>query len=358
MENLVNTLIILLDGAADDKIPELGGLTPLESFDKRFMDGIATSGELGCTDGKGYTHQFLLELFSGKPLDVPRGLIEAVGLGVPMEPHQVAYRFSPVHMADGSIEWAYRVSREMHEGLQETMVRNLDLLGDLSPRLYFYEDGRGVMTVDTNVVQEFPSPPAPVVGRGVELGPFKPFIDHIANELNGLTVMPWGGGSMNDGRGFKPLPPAKDVVVVSTSPSALGVAGVLNMRRRVVDNMWSGFQESFRLLKTSHVFMHVEETDEISHRRAPDQKVSMLKEVDDILLENVERMMGHRVAFVIDHGTSCLSGQHILMRTPYAAGEVKVPDRRTVRFTENTVRYRPLSRLIYSLVGGSADDTV
>lgn len=347
----MNTLIILLDGAADEKIPELGGLTPLESFDKRFMDGIATSGELGCTDGKGYTHLFLLELFSGKPLDVPRGLIEAVGLGVPMESHKVAYRFSPVHMNGGSIEWAYRVSREMHEGLQEAMVKNLDLLSDLNPRLYFYEDGRGVMTLDTNAVHAFPTPPVPVTEERVDLGAFEDFINKIARELNGLTVMPWGGGSMADGKGYNPLPPAKDMVVISHSPSALGVAGVLNMRRRVVDNMWSGFQESFRLLKTSNVFMHVEETDEISHRRAPDQKVSMLKEVDDILLENVERMMGHRVAFVIDHGTSSLSGQHILMKTPYTAGEVRVPNRRTVRFTENDVKYRPLNRLICSLVG-------
>jgi len=347
----LNTLVILLDGAADDKIPELGGLTPLESFDKRFIDGIATSGDFGCTDGKGYTHLFLLEFFSGKPLNVPRGLIEAVGLGVPVEPHQVAYRFSPIYMKGDGIEWAYRVSREMHDSLQKAMISNLDLLTDLNPRLYFYEDGRGVMTLDTDHVQAFPSPPAPVVGNGVKLGEFEAFINRTAKDLDGLTVMPWGGGSMLDGGGSKPLPPAKDMVVVSQSPSALGVAGVLNMRRRVVDNMWSGFQESFRLLKTSNVFMHVEETDDISHRRAPDQKVSLLKEVDDILLENVERMMGHRVAFVIDHGTSSVTGQHILMKTPYAAGVVTVPDRRTVRFCERTDKYQPLNRLLCSLVG-------
>jgi hypothetical protein len=64
----LNTLIILLDGAADEKIPELGGKTPLESFDKRFIDSIATHGDFGYTDGREYTHLFLLEFFSGKPL--------------------------------------------------------------------------------------------------------------------------------------------------------------------------------------------------------------------------------------------------------------------------------------------------
>lgn len=347
----MNTLIILLDGAADEKIPELGGKTPLESFDKRFLDSIATHGDFGYTDGREYTHLFLLEFFSGKPLRTPRGLVEAVGLGVPVEPHQVAYRFSPVRMVENQVEWVYRVSREMNSELQDCVVRNLDTLGDLSPRLYFYEDGRGVMTVNSDHVHRFPDPPAPVIDNGLKLGEFEEFITRTAKELDGLTILPWGGGSMRDGEAIGPVPSAKDLVVISKSPSALGAAGVLNMRRRVVDNMWSGFQESFRLLKTSNVFMHVEETDEISHRLAPEQKVSLLKEVDDLLVENLDRLLGHRVGFVIDHGTSSLTGQHLRMNVPYAVGEAARPGKRTVRFAEDTPsRYRPLGDLLTSMV--------
>ena len=43
----MNTLVVLLDGAADEKIPELGGRTPLESLDKRFIDSVATAGDFG-----------------------------------------------------------------------------------------------------------------------------------------------------------------------------------------------------------------------------------------------------------------------------------------------------------------------
>jgi 2,3-bisphosphoglycerate-independent phosphoglycerate mutase len=122
------------------------------------------------------------------------------------------------------------------------------------------------------------------------------------------------------------------------------------MRRRVVDNMWSGFQEAFRLLKGSNVFMHVEETDDISHRLAPDQKVSLLKEVDDLLMENIDRMVGSRVAFVVDHGTSSLSGQHLRMKVPYAAGEVGRASSRSVRFCEKAERHRPLGDLLDSIL--------
>lgn len=345
----MNTLVVLLDGAADEKIPELGGRTPLESLDKRFIDSVATAGDFGTTDGKGYTHLFLLELFTGEPLTMPRGLVEAVGLGVPVESHQVAYRFSPVRMNGGKLEWVYRVSRDMDRDLQDAMIRNLDVLGDLNPKLYFYEDGRGVMTVDADRVQDFPSPPAPVNGR-VDMGDFERYIARTAKDLDGLTVMPWGGGCLNETTRPRPLEAAKDMVIISKSPSALGVAGVLNMRRRVVDNMWSGFQEAFRLLRTSDVFMHVEETDDISHRLAPDQKVSMLQEVDDLLMENLDRMIGYRVAFVVDHGTSSISGQHLQMNVPYAAGEVGRSGRRSTRFCEVAERHRPLGTLMRSIL--------
>jgi 2,3-bisphosphoglycerate-independent phosphoglycerate mutase len=346
----MNTLVILLDGAADEKIPELNGRTPLEALDKRFIDSIATTGDFGTTDGRGYTHLFLLELFTGQPLQTPRGLVEAVGLGVPVEEHQVAYRFSPARISGGKVEWVYRVSREMDRGLQEAMVRNLDVLGDLNPRLYFYEDGRGVMTVDSDRVQDFPNPPAPVNGNGVDMGEFEKFITRTAQELDGLTIMPWGGGTLSGASRPRPIPSAKDMVIISKSPSALGVAGVLNMRRRVVDNMWSGFQEAFRLLKTSDVFMHVEETDDISHRLAPDQKVSLLREVDDLLMENLDRLVGYRVAFVVDHGTSSLTGQHLSMKVPYAAGEAGRTSGRSVRFCEQAERHRPLGGLMDAIL--------
>jgi 2,3-bisphosphoglycerate-independent phosphoglycerate mutase len=341
-----------LDGAADDKIPELGGLTPLESFEKKFIDHIASQGEFGWTEGKQYTHLFLLEFLTGKPLNLPRGLVEAVGMGVPVEENQVAYRFSPAFVSDSGIDWAYRVDRDMHARLQDCMIRNMDKLGDLNPRLYFYEDGRGVITVDTDKVLEFPSPPAPVHQKLSKMGEFEKFINSMAKEMDGLTAIPWGGGSTKMVGRNRPVPSARNMVVVSKSPSALGVGGLLNIHREVVDNMWTGFQESFRMLRSGNVFMHVEETDDISHRRAPEEKVSLLQEVDNVLMENIDQLIGYRVAFIIDHGTSSISGQHLRMNVPYAVAEVTEPVKPTKRFCERDAKsFRPLGDLFNTLVG-------
>ena len=46
-------------------------------------------------------------------------------MGVPIEKDQVAYRFSPVSMTDGKIEWLYRVSKEEKKRLQDDIVAKL-----------------------------------------------------------------------------------------------------------------------------------------------------------------------------------------------------------------------------------------
>ena len=355
----MNTLIILLDGAADDRIPELGDRTPLASFEKPFMDMVASNGLMGWTEGRPYTHLYLLELLTGDRLDTPRGLVEAVGLGVPVEPRQVAYRFSPAYIYDSKVDWAYRVTPDLTRSLQDSMVQYLDMLGDLNPRLYFYEDGRGVMTVDTEDVVAFPMPPAPVDDASFPMHHFGEYIRKVASVTDGLTVIPWGGGSLSRLSGQKVIPEARNMVMISKSPSALGVGGLLNVRRDVVDNMWSGFQEAFRLLQSGDVFMHVEETDDISHRREPDQKVSMLKEVDDLLMESLDRLLGHRVAFIVDHGTSSLSGQHLRTNVPFAVSEVVEPSEPTVRFCENEYNHVPLGELLKVLLShGSRSDSI
>ena len=40
-------VVVLMDGAADTPVPELGGKTPLEAANKPHIDALASQGELG-----------------------------------------------------------------------------------------------------------------------------------------------------------------------------------------------------------------------------------------------------------------------------------------------------------------------
>ncbi len=342
----LHTLIILLDGAADHKIPELGNRTPLGYLRKPFIDTCASCGSFGWTDARAYTHLFLLEFFSGRKSDASRGLVEAIGMDVGLRPDQVAYRFSPAKIEEDNVDWVYRISEEKAAELQHSMVKNLRLLKDLNPRLYFYEDGRGVMTVDSSSVMDLPNPPSPLPLDQVDMGDFEPYIMHTARENDGLTAVPWGGGTISQD-GFGTLQPsAIPMVTISRSPSALGVGRMMGMRSIQVEGLWSGFRQAFRLLKTTNVFLHVEETDDISHKKAPMEKVALLREVDQILKENVERLRDSRIAFIIDHGTSSITGEHIRMKVPFAVSEAIETEQTPLRFCEDIDYHVPLTSLL------------
>ncbi len=67
-------------------------------------------------------------------------------------------------------------------------------------------------------------------------------------------------------------------------------------------------------------------------------------------MENMDRLLGYRVAFVIDHGTSSITGQHILMKTPFASGEVTEENGPIIRFCEKAQKYIPLNDLMNSIL--------
>lgn len=345
----MNTLIIMLDGAADEKIPAFDYKTPLESLAKPFMDSVASNGLFGWTEGQKYTHLFLLGFFTGKVCDVPRGLIEANGMDVPLQETSMAYRFSPACFKNGKFEWAYRVSPDKYPALQNCMIDSLDLLSDLTPNLYFHGcDGRGVITVEDELY-DFPMPPYPLP-ECPDYGPFRECIEAVADQLNGLTFLPWGGGSVKSSAHKSAFQKSKELTILSGSPSALGVGRLLGINSKRVDDFRVGMEQSLSMIQQSDVFLHVDETDDVSHRTDPQAKQTMLAEIDDFFSENIDFLDGHRVALIIDHGTSSLNGQHMPMPVPFAVSKISAAMKSQLNFCENTDKHYPLESLFCSIM--------
>ncbi len=161
MSNSQRTLVIMLDGATDDKVPALDYKTPLQVSKMRFINSIASSGELGCTDAREYTHFFLLQLFSGKPLDVPRGVIEAFGLGLPLDASRIAYRMTPAKIVDGRVEWYYKVSCADEIELQKAVLKSKKHISGMKPSILFLPGRKAVMTVVGGDAANLPTLPGP-----------------------------------------------------------------------------------------------------------------------------------------------------------------------------------------------------
>lgn len=328
-------LVIFLDGATDDPNPSLGDRTPLQVAKKTFLDSVASHGHLGCTDSRDYTHYYLLELFTGKRSEMPRGVIEAFGLELPFDRKRVAYRMTPAIIRDGHVEWYYKISCADEIMLQKAVLRAREKIREMDPHIIFYNGGKAVMTVKGTEVMDLPKPPAPADVMPSDLGDFRPFAEHMAELTGGITLLPWGGGSGLEAESFRqkvrPIPP---MTVISKSPSALGVAAFLEIKRQRVPGWKQGIKLAKELLRHGDVFLHFEETDDISHKRDPRGKVEIIEAIDQELCRNAKSFSHCRIVLLVDHGASSLTGEHIRMKVPFAISDSVLPYEATHHYEE------------------------
>ncbi len=125
-------IVFLADGMADEPVPELGGMTPLEYADTPFMDSIAKNGASGTfltlppgfptsSDAAnmsvlGYA---LADYYPG------RGPIEAASQGIDLKPDDIAWRCNLVTVRDGILNdySAGHIAREK----AETLMRDIQM---------------------------------------------------------------------------------------------------------------------------------------------------------------------------------------------------------------------------------------
>ncbi len=94
----MKTILIVLDGMADRPVPRLGDETPLESADTPTMDYLARIGSCGMIDILGgiapESDAAVLSLLGYEPKKyyTGRGPLEAVGIGMKMQPGTLALR--------------------------------------------------------------------------------------------------------------------------------------------------------------------------------------------------------------------------------------------------------------------------
>jgi len=344
-------LIILLDGAADERISIFNNRTPLEAAHKVFMDGVAKEGKVGTTDGKDYTHTFLLELLTGRPYEIPRGVIEAYGLELPIGEDRVAYRMTPAKIRDGHVEWYYNITCDEEMFLQRAIIKNRSKLMAMDPKIIAYHGGKGVLTVKGEEILDLPKPPGAATLTSQELGPFQEFADGVNQNTGGITLLPWGGGrgrvAVEVRREITKVP---DLFVISKSPSALGVGRFLGMETRRVSGFKEGIKVASQMVDKGDVFLHIEETDDISHKCNPKSKLQLIEDIDRELGHYEKYFKDCQVALLIDHGASSVTGEHMRMKVPFAVRGGKWKGAGKASFHENGGEHFPLGTLLDSIL--------
>ena len=301
-----NTLFVLLDGMEDHPHPGLGGRKPYEVAEMPFLYSKAPIRLK--TTGRGYTQLFLNEFFTGHPPESARAALEAQGLGLDMSGGRMAFRLSPARIEGGSVHWSYEGVKYEDELIRAISSR-LHLLEDADPEIGFFNNGRAVLTMEYD--RELPplgSPPTTSLYHEIP-GPLGELILEVQAEL-GITDYPWGCGRACGCH----EPYIKQMTAVSSSPTALGVAASLGYGIRLRRDLESRFPEAIDALGKGNVFLHFDEIDESSHEKDHLKKIRLLERIDTLM----ERNFGdaERIVYLVDHGTSCITGEHILMEVP------------------------------------------
>ena len=305
-----NTLFVLLDGMEDDPNPGLGGKKPYEVAKMPFIRSKAPY--LYHTTGRGYTQLFLNEFWTGHPPDVARAAIEAYGLSMDMTHGRTAFRMSPAFVNGRTVKWVYGIDDRAEE-LEECVRENMYLLQDRNPQIKFFVHGRSVITMEYPF--EIPeAPQAPVDGPYVRFpGELGELIEQVAGELDGLTIYPWGVGKV--GTSYPSFDCVKNLTAISNSPTALGIAAIVGHKIQFVDRLDDRLPVAREALKRGNVFLHFDEVDEYSHQKDARKKIAVLEHIDGLMSEYFSDV--ENIVFFVDHGTSCVTGTHILMDVPF-----------------------------------------
>ncbi|MEA4977228.1 MAG: phosphoglycerate mutase [Methanomassiliicoccaceae archaeon] len=329
-----NTLFVLLDGAEDDPNPLLGGKKPIEVAKMPFLRSRATCHHK--TTGRAYTHLFLNEFFTGHPPESPRAAIEALGLGLNMGSNRTAYRLSPAEIRENMIIWSYNTDN-FRDALERNVMDNLGILEPYSPDINFFLNGRAVLTMECDEVPDLPGPPvnAPFVEVPGDLGRL---VMRVADIMDGITDYPWGCGRLGHiYPGFRSL---RGMTAISDSPTSLGVCASLGHKIELIKDLDARFPVAAEALKHGNVFLHIDEVDEYSHQKDPFKKIWVLEHTDDLMKEYFSD--AERIVYFADHGTSCVTGEHIITNVPvWTTFESEFRDGELI----------PLNRVIQGLLG-------
>jgi len=355
----MKTLVVVVAGAADRPLEELGGRTPLEAAATPMLDGIARSGRIGrlwtAPDGmRPEEGAFALSLFGLDPKSYGEAgaTLDAAAFDVPVGSLDQAFRLSLVTADADTIfdPTAGQVSRDEAALLLEALgeaVRDTDMTfhpGDGTRNVLVWKGARDVRVRTV--------PPYDVVGRrlsaamprGTGIGRLlaaiersaEVFTAHDVNELrrdlgeNGATLAwPWAPGVA------LPLPDftartGVEATFVGVHPACVGAARLQGIRTSRPDgatglvhsNLRAKAQAALDALEEHDlVFLHIDAAAAASHARDFVAKVETLERVDGyvigVVLRALEAGLKARLVVIGGSGVSTETGCHLTDPVPF-----------------------------------------
>jgi 2,3-bisphosphoglycerate-independent phosphoglycerate mutase len=359
----IRTLFLILDGLADEANPALGGQTPLQAADTPYLDMLAGSGGQGrilTTREEGVapgTDQGLLALLGeAQPdLHIGRGLLEALGQGLPLQRGALIWRGNMATLGEDGTLVDRRAGR-IRAGVSDLLadLRDIPLSGGIHAHIYPGHEHRVVVMLKGNGLSPAVSDSDPggeavlqqvLRPKALDSSPEAARTARALQELLEIVRKHLSQHPHNEERISRGLFPANCLIMrgassvnelprqrfttthtalVSACPTALGVARAVGLQPATSSEMTGNldsdlsvkFNTAARLFNgRAYVVIHIKGTDIAAHDQRPIEKRNFISQIDaalgDFLNNHPEIADGLRIVVSADHGTSSITGNHL-----------------------------------------------
>jgi len=357
----MKAVLVVCDGLGDRPTKTLNGLTPLQAANAETFDRIASEGECGIMDviapgqppGSDTAH---LALFGYDPFKCypGRGAFEALGVGIELQPGDVAFRcnFATID-SDGVVidRRAGRIdseeARKLSEALKEIRIEGV---GGVEAIFHHSSEHRGVLVLRGEKLSRCVSD-VDLHRVGVKVPDPKPLEDSIEAERTAKALKEFlekarrilADHPVNRARIERGLKPANVLLPrgAGTLPEIEPISRVWGIRGAAIagGGLYKGVAMAvgFDLIKVpgatgtvntnlrgkveaamkaldeyDFVFLHVKATDNVSHDKNPRKKVEVIEWISRELAPLVDKVSdrGFYLALTGDHTTPSEIGEH------------------------------------------------
>ena len=354
-------LILLGDGMADEKMPELGGRTPLQAAKKTHMDMIAKSGRLGLvrTIPEGFppgsdVGNLSILGYDPRTCYSGRGAFEAAGMGVKLGRDDVAFRLNLVTLrTEGgeSLMEDYSAGHISDAEGRELIKLLQRKLGNDEVQFYAGLGYRHLMVWRGGTDRMVTAQPQEILGKNVAehlpTGPGASYLINIMNKAGTVlslrqdnkrlaghknlanSIWLWGQGKsprmvpLRDKMGLKGA-----VVCAVNLVRGIGVYAGLTVVRVPgatgdIDTDYEGKAEAALKALETHdlVYVHVEAPDEASHAGNIHDKVRSIELFDGLvvgrILKEIRKFEELRILCATDHATPVRTRTHTADAVPF-----------------------------------------
>lgn len=357
-------LVILGDGMADWKIPELGGKTCLEAAKTPNLDMLASRSQIGLCrtvpdglkPGSDVANMSVLG-FDPKRYYTGRSPLEAVSMGINLKSTDVTLRCNLVTLSDDEpyekkIMLDYSAGDISTEEAGELIAFLKEKFDDGRHTLYAGMQYRHCLVVDNGETGAVLTPPHDIsdkpitdhlpkgVNSGIYGGLMKKSYELLKNHpvnlkrvkegkkpANGIWL--WGEGTKPALENFEKMR-GKKGGIISAVDLVKGIGMLAETKIIEVDGATGNYLTNFAgkadaacdelLNGLDFVYLHMEAPDECGHHGDYERKVFSIEQIDKLVVGRVlDRLKDEKFAFIVcpDHPTPCETKTHNSDPVPY-----------------------------------------